>query len=93
MKFNTIRIRPVTRRGKETWSVDVTQLDGDRSPAATRPHPLGFYHYKRSLGAQKAFDELKSCMIGRYLDEIEKMTALVRSLEAIKLPDAPKGKP
>jgi hypothetical protein len=78
--FDTIEIKPKAF-GKKGWEVRHYQLNYDRVPSEGSMSGLGFYHYPRRKGKQKAFEELKAYLIKRHEDEI---FDLLRSLDELK---------
>lgn len=94
MLYSSVEIKPTscdTRKNKTGWSITYYDIPYQRENVPARPYPVGFYHYKRSLGIEKAFDELKTEMIRCRLAEIDKLTASILSLQKLKLPVRQKG--
>lgn len=88
MLYSTVEIRPgiPNKSGKGSWRVNYYDLEGHRENIEARPSAIGFYHYKRKIGVEQAFRELKSCMIEERLKIIENLTRQVSELEKLQLP-------
>lgn len=87
MLFSTVEIRPSIAKSGE-WSATFTDLEGDRNREDQGPHPLGFYHYPRSMGREKAFWILKNYMVKQYEDEIAELTNRLEKLRSLNPFDA-----
>jgi hypothetical protein len=61
-------------------------LDGDRNGKDSTPDPLGFYHYPRRIGKEKAFTMLRDLMIKRRKNIINTMLKAIESLENLEIP-------
>jgi hypothetical protein len=86
MKFSTVEIRPGGRRGK--WEVRFSEMDGDRVFESHGPHSMGFYHYPRRIGKEKAFEALRAHLVTKHEDEIAALTESLGELKALKMPSA-----
>lgn len=84
MKYSTIEIRPQGYE-RDIWEISFYDLDGDRVEESHGPHSLGFYHYPRKLGKEKAFNELKAFLISKHTAEIERLTKSLKKLNELKL--------
>lgn len=81
MYYSTVRIRPSI--DADTWEVFFSDMPYDREPGGEHISGLGFYHYNRRKGKQKAFDTLKADMIKRHKDEIQKLEKSLKKLEML----------
>ena len=88
MLYSTVEIRPgiPSKSGKSVWRVNYCDMEGQRENVESHPSAIGFYHYKRKIGVEQAFRELKSCMIEERLKIIENLTRQVSELEKLQLP-------
>jgi len=87
MKFNTVEIRPGgTKRDK--WEVRFADLPHDRVNEGHGPHGLGFYHYPRRMGKEKAFEALRAHLVAKHEEEIAALTKSLGKLKALKMPNA-----
>jgi len=84
MKYSTVEIKPQGYK-RDTWEVSFYDLDGDRVEESPGPHSLGFYHYPRKLGKEKAFNKLKSLLISKHSAEIERLTKSLKKLKELRL--------
>ena len=97
MKFNTVEIRPGgTKRDK--WEVRFADLPHDRVNEGHGPHGLGFYHYPRRMGKEKAFEALRAHLVAKHEEEIAALTKSLGKLKALKMPNVqftgcPQGSP
>ena len=86
MKFSTVEIRPCgTKRDK--WEAIFVDLDGDRVNERRGPHGMGFYHYPRRMGKEKAFEELRAYMVAKHEEEISVLTKSLAKLKHLKMPN------
>jgi len=85
MKYSTVEIRP-SRIKKNAWEVNFSDLDGDRVNEGHYPHGLGFYHYPRRIGKEKAFDTLRVFLMQKHEEEINNLTKSLAKLGALKFP-------
>lgn len=88
MLYSTVEIRPgiPSKSGEPVWRVNYYDMEGQRENVKSLPSALGFYHYKRKIGVEQAFMELKSCMIDERLKIIENLTRQVSELQKLQLP-------
>ncbi len=84
MKYSTVEIKPQGYK-RDTWEISFYDLDGDRIKESHGPHSLGFYHYPRKLGKEKAFNELKSFLISKHSAEIERLAKSLKKLKELEL--------
>lgn len=87
MKYSTVEIRPHIE-GNFKWRIASCDIPYERSNEAAKPCPVGFYHYKRKLGLENAFEELKACMIESHEKEIDRLIKSRDSLVMLQLPKA-----
>lgn len=86
MLYSTIEIRPnILGCKREKWNISYHDLPHQRENIQSKPASLGFYHYKRSLGVQKAFTELKAEMIRSRFEMIAQLNKEIESLAALEL--------
>jgi hypothetical protein len=86
LKFSTVEIKP-DLLDPDKWSVSFSDLDGDRHNEGIPPSSLGFWHYPRKLGREKAFNTLKTHMIERHVKEIEMLSKSLSKLVDLKMPE------
>lgn len=91
MLYSTVEIRPgiPSKSGESVWRVNYYDIEGQRENVKSLPQVqagFGFYHYKRKIGVEQAFRELKSCMIDERLKIIENLTRQVSELQKLQLP-------
>lgn len=80
-----IRKRPWHKKIKDMWQVSWWDIDGQRENQESVPQSLGFYHYKRRLGVEKAFQELKTKMIQDRLDIIKSLSDEISELQQLQI--------
>lgn len=85
MKYSTVEIKP-SRVKRGSWQVMFSDLDGDRVKEAHAPHGLGFYHYPRRMGKEKAFEILRSHLVKKHEEEICKLVNSLASLCNLQMP-------
>jgi hypothetical protein len=86
MRFSTIQIRPSGHK-RDKWEVSFDDLPGDRVNEGHGPHALGFYHYPRRMGKEKAFEAMKAHLVAKHEEEIAALTKSLAKLKALKMPD------
>jgi len=85
MKFSTVEIRPAGVK-RDKWGVSFSDMEGDRVNEGHGPHGLGFYHYPRRMGKEKAFEALRSHLVAKHEEEIAALTKSLAKLKALKMP-------
>ncbi len=84
MYYDSVQIRINT---DGSWRVYHFQLDGDREPSKEyTPQNMGFFHYPRKWGIEKAFKLLKEHMIKCRQEEIDHLTKSINNLSSLSLP-------
>lgn len=83
MLFSTVEIKPSI---DNEWKISFSDLDGDRYNDGAPPSCMGFYHYPRRKGKEKAFNELKDKMIESHKKEIDRLTKSMNSLIDTDMP-------
>ena len=88
MLYIVIEIRPglKTRKNKSGWRINYYDLEHQRDNIVTYPSALGFYHHKRSIPVEKAFEDLKTAMIASRQQAIENLLQEVISIQKLSLP-------
>ncbi len=88
MYFDTIEIKPVhtlmRKKNKPNWTVAHHELEHDREPEQLPPHFLGFWHYDRSIGVNKAFEILKKDMIDKRQKEVDRLLQDIKELHELE---------
>lgn len=88
MLYDTIEIRPTYEGG---WRVSHRELPYDRkSDEQALNSVLGFFHYPKKMGKEKAFETLRSKMIEDRLKAIEELQSQVDELRALTAPRQPR---
>jgi hypothetical protein len=85
MKFSTVRITPRVIKPYE-WEVSFSDLDGERVDEGIGPQSTGFYHYPRSMSQKEAFEALRTHLINKHKDEINRLVESLISLEHVEIP-------
>lgn len=85
MKFSTVEILPSGNK-RNKWEVRFSDLDGDRMNEGHGPHSLGFYHYPRRMGKDKAFEALRAHLIAKHEEQLAALTKSLKKLKALKMP-------
>jgi hypothetical protein len=85
MKFSTVQIRPSGHK-RDRWEVSFSDLPFDRVDEKQGPHSLGFYHYPRKMGKEKAFEAMKAHIVKKHEEEIAALTKSLAQLMALKMP-------
>ena len=86
MKFSTVEIRPGGSK-RDKWEVRFADLPHDRVNEGHGPHGLGFYHYPRRMGKEKAFEALRAHLVAKHEEEIAALTKSLGKLKALKMPN------
>jgi hypothetical protein len=86
VKYDLVEIRDSGVGDDQKWGVRWSKDETDRVSSKSKPHQLGFFRYPRCMGLKKAFRLLKSEMIKRHKDEIEKLQKSLDALEKLELP-------
>jgi hypothetical protein len=89
MKYDTVEI--IRDRFRNKWVTRCSADNEDRKRGCTTPMGLGFYHYPRYMGVQRAFDKLKSKLIKGHKDEITRLEKSLEYLEKLQLPKTRKN--
>ena len=90
MKTDTLDIRYDSYH--EQYSVGYERSDLERVRHKPRPSEIGFYHFHRKIGPEKAFVELKQCLIDSANKKILQLQEYVNEINALELPDWIKNK-
>ena len=90
MKYSTVEIKPkLFFKGgiaKFTdWQIKYYDDDDDRIRGSSAPMAMGFYHYPKYMGLQKAFDKLKNKLIKGHKNEISRLEKSLQKLENLQL--------
>lgn len=85
MRYSTVSIKPKAFEPGEWW-VTFEDLPYDRESGGGALSGLGFFHYPRKIGKRAAFEKLKSHMLEKHQEEINR---LVRSMESIRRVEMP----
>lgn len=96
MKYSTVEIKPklLFKGGiaKFTdWQIKYYVDDTDRIRGSTAPMGMGFYHYPKYIGLQRAFDKLKNKLIKGHKNEIARLEKSLQKLEKLQLPKTRKS--
>lgn len=83
MLYSTIEIKPTI---DDEWQVLNYDMPHERAKGNPKPSAMGFYHYHRNIGAEKAFEELKAEMLKKHEEEIARLMASRDSLIALENP-------
>lgn len=90
MKTDTLDIRYSHVSSK--YDVCYERSNLERVNHTPRPSEIGFYHFHRKIGPEKAFVELKQCLIDSANKKILQMQEYVNEINALELPDWIKNK-
>jgi hypothetical protein len=83
MKCSTIKIQP--NADGDGWEYFYYTHRNDYAFFTNvEPNANGFFHYPEDYGDEKAFNELKACMIERHKDEIDKLEKSLKHLEELE---------
>lgn len=86
MYYNSMEIRPKSF-GESGFNVSWSKTPYDReSGKGSLNAGLGFYHYPRKLGEEKAFCELRDSMIAVRQKCIDRMLSDIEELRKLELP-------
>jgi hypothetical protein len=86
MRFSTVEIRPSGNK-RDEWEVSFSDIEGDRVNEGHGPHSLGFYHYPRYIGKERAFEALREHLVSKHEEKIAALTKSLCKLKALKMPN------
>lgn len=92
MKFSTVEIIPDVRN-PDKLKIIFRDIDGDRVNENLGPNSLGFYHYPRNMGKDKAFEALRAHLVAKHAEHIAKIENSIDKLKALNMPEIGKEKP
>jgi len=82
MYYSTIEIKPDV----DKWKVSYWDIPYDRESGYPSLNAgLGFYHYSRKMGKEKAFNKLKEAMIKARFDRIAEIVEDIRDIQKLEL--------